>query len=89
MKTHIDEKVNKLLIEDIIVKPRKSGILQRIFRKVGSRYDIKIFEDLPLYVKINVIENCRIMDNSFHSVSQMEMTRRKWLETRGQIPVKA
>jgi predicted nucleotidyltransferase len=94
--------------------PGKSGILQRIFKKVGARYDIKIFEDLPLYVKINVIENYRIIygdvssisyylygfrkkwedmrrriiDNRFHSVSEMEMTRRKWLETRRQIPVK-
>lgn len=102
-------------IDICIIKPRKSEILQRILRKVGARYDIKIFEDLPLYVKINVIENYgiiygdesslsyylygfrkkwedmrrRIMDNKFHSVSEMEMTRRKWLETRRQIPVKA
>jgi len=102
-------------IDICIVKPGKSGILQRILKKFGAKYDIKIFEDLPLYVKINVIENYRIiygdeasisyylygfrknwedmrhriMSNRFRTVSEMEMTRRKWLETRRQISVKA
>lgn len=102
-------------IDICIIKPIKSGILQRVLKKVGATYDIKIFEDLPLYIKIDIIEHYRIihgdepklsyylygfrkkwedmrqriMDNRFHSASEMEMTRRKWLGTRRQIPVKA
>jgi len=38
-------------IDICLIKPRTTGILNRIFQKVGGRYDIKIFEDLPLYVK--------------------------------------
>ncbi len=101
-------------IDICIIKPRKSGILQQILKKVGAKYDIKIFENLPLYVKIDIIENYkiifgdepslsyylygfrknwedmrhRIMINRFHSLSEMEMTKRKWIETRKQIPVK-
>lgn len=102
-------------IDICIIKPRKRGILQRVLRKVGATYDIKIFEDLPLYIKIDIIEHYRIilgdepmlsyylygfrkkwedmrhriMRNRFSTVSEMEKIRRKWLETRGQIPIKA
>lgn len=95
-------------VDICIIKPRTRGILQRIFKKVGDRYDIKIFEDLPLYVKMNIIENYmviygdepsisyylygfrknweymryRVMNNKFRTVSEMDVTRRKWLEAR-------
>lgn len=101
-------------IDICIIKPGTHGILQRIFQKVGDKYDIKIFEDLPLYIKMNIIENYRviygdepsisfylygfrknwedmryrIMSNKFRTVSEMENKRRKWLETRRQIPIK-
>lgn len=101
-------------IDLCIIKPQTQGILKRIFQKVGDKYDIKVFEDLPLYMKIDLIENYRvvygdepsisyylyrfrknwedmryrIMSNRFHTVSEMESKRRKWLETRRQIPVK-
>lgn len=102
-------------IDICIIKPRITGILNRIFQKVGGRYDIKIFEDLPLYVKMDVIENYRviygdepsisyyfyhfrknwkdmkyrIMSNRFKTVTDMTMTRRKWLETRRQVSYKS
>lgn len=95
-------------IDICLIKPRTTGILNRIFQKVGGRYDIKIFEDLPLYVKMGVIENYRVIygnessisyylyhfrknweymkhritSNRFKTVTDMTMTRRKWLETR-------
>ncbi len=101
-------------IDICIIKPGTHGILQRILQKVGDKYDIKIFEDLPLYIKMNIIENYRviygdepsisfylygfrknwedmryrIMSNKFRTVSEMENKRRKWLETRRQIPIK-
>lgn len=101
-------------IDICIIKPRIRGLLNRIFQKIGDKYDFKIFEDLPLYVKIDIIENYRvvygdessisyymyhfrkkwedekyrIISNRFNTVSEMDRTRRKWLETRRQIPVK-
>ena len=95
-------------IDICLVKPADHGILIKIFKKTGGKYDIKIFEDLPLYVKIDIIENYkiiygdeprisyylygfrknwndmrhRIMSNKFRSLSEMELTRRKWHERR-------
>lgn len=102
-------------IDICIVKPRKREVLTRIFAKVGSKYDVKIFEDLPLHVKIGVIENYRVIhgndpeisyylygfrkqwedmrhritSNKFRTLSEMTTTRRKWLDARRKIPVKA
>jgi predicted nucleotidyltransferase len=102
-------------IDICIVKPRKREVLTRIFAKVGSKYDVKIFEDLPLYVKMDIIGNYgviygsepeisyylyhfrkewedmryRIMSNRFRTASEMADARRKWLDTRRQIPIKA
>ena len=101
-------------VDICLIKPRTTGILNRIFQKVGGRYDIKIFEDLPLYVKMDVIENYRVIygnepsisyylyhfrknwedmrhritSNRFKTVTDMTMTRRKWLETRRQVSYK-
>ncbi len=102
-------------IDICLIKPRTTGILNRIFQKVGGRYDIKIFEDLPLYVQIEVIKNYRVIygdepsisyyfyhfrknwedmsyritSNRFKTVTEMTTTRRKWLETRGQVSYKS
>src|SRR5574340_343915 len=97
-----------------IIKPRGRDVLIRIFAKVDGRYDLKIFDDMPLYVKMGVMEGYkviygsepeisyylygirkkwedmrhRIISNRFSTVSEMDMARRKWLETRRQIHVK-
>lgn len=102
-------------VDICIIKPRTDDFLKRIFKKFGNKYDIKIFEDLPLYIQIGIIENYivifgdepsisyylyrfrknwedmnqRIISNRFKTVSEMDMTRRKWLETRRQIPIKS
>ncbi len=102
-------------IDICIVKPRRREVLTRIFAKFGSKYDVKIFEGLPLYIKIDVIGNhkviygsepeisyylyhfrkewedmrYRIMSNRFRTASEMADARRKWLDTRRQIPIKA
>ncbi len=102
-------------IDICIVKPRRREVLTRIFAKFGSKYDVKIFEGLPLYIKIDVIGNhkviygsepeisyylyhfrkkwedmrYRIMSNKFSTASEMAAARRKWLDTRRQIPIKA
>lgn len=47
-----------------IIKPSE-GILDDVLGKLGGKYDIKVFENLPLYVKIEVIRH--------HEVNYMEM----------------
>jgi predicted nucleotidyltransferase len=95
-------------IDICLIKPADQGKLTKIFKKTGGKYDVKIFEDLPLYVKMGIIENYkiiygdeprisyylygfrknwndmryRIMSNKFRSLSDMELTRRKWRERR-------
>ncbi len=102
-------------IDICIIKPKKHEVLTRILAKVGGKYDVKIFEDLPLYVKMDIIENSRviygsepeisyyfycfrkkwedmkyrIMNNRFNSVSEMAAVRRKWLDAKRQISIKA
>jgi predicted nucleotidyltransferase len=102
-------------IDICLIKPEKRDALTRIFAKFGDKYDVKIFEDLPLHVKIGVIENYRaihgnepeisyylygfrkqwedmrhrITSNKFRTLSEMITTRRKWLDARRKIPVKA
>ncbi|MCX9087063.1 MAG: nucleotidyltransferase domain-containing protein [Candidatus Methanoperedens sp.] len=56
-------------IDICLIKPRTTGILKSIFQKVGGRYDIKVFEDLPLYVKMDVIENYRVIYGNEPSIS--------------------
>lgn len=43
-------------IDVCIVKPLES-ILDTIYSKFGGKYDIKVFENLPLYVKMEVIRH--------------------------------
>ncbi|WP_292459539.1 nucleotidyltransferase domain-containing protein [Methanothermococcus sp.] len=33
----------------------------KILKKLGDKYDIKIFEELPLYIKIDIIKNHKVI----------------------------
>lgn len=42
----------------------KLGLLNEIYRELNvysKKYDVRFFEELPLYIQINVIENNRIV----------------------------
>ncbi|ADT83359.1 nucleotidyltransferase domain-containing protein [Thermococcus barophilus] len=47
-------------IDVCLIKPEK-GIYERVLEKLGGKYDVKIFEELPLYIKIDIIKNHRII----------------------------
>ena len=73
-------------IDICLIKPQTAGILNRIFQKVGGRYDIKIFEDLPLYVKMDVIENYRVIYGNEPSISYyLYHFRKNWEDMRYRI----
>ena len=47
-----------------IVKPESKEIIREIFRKINvvrKKYDIHLFEELPLYMKIEVIKNHEVI----------------------------
>ncbi|MBU4220528.1 MAG: nucleotidyltransferase domain-containing protein [Euryarchaeota archaeon] len=54
-------------IDICIVAPSckdKKGLLNEIYRKLdvySKKYDVRFFEELPLYIQINIIENNRII----------------------------
>jgi predicted nucleotidyltransferase len=56
-------------IDICLIKPRNNGILGQAFKKVASKYDLKIFEDLPLYIKMEIIENYIIIYGDEPSIS--------------------
>ncbi|MDK2789590.1 MAG: uncharacterized protein PWP15_97 [Methanothermococcus sp.] len=44
-------------IDVCIVNPKDNNYYFEILRKLGGKYDLKIFEELPLYIQINIIKN--------------------------------
>ncbi len=56
-------------IDICIVKPRSSKVMERIFAKLGNKYDVKVFEYLPVYVKMEVIGNYKVIFGSEPDIS--------------------
>lgn len=56
-------------IDICIVKPQSSKIMERIFAKLGNKYDVKVFDDLPVYVKMEVIDNYKVIFGSEPDIS--------------------
>ncbi|MDI6708091.1 MAG: nucleotidyltransferase domain-containing protein [Candidatus Thermoplasmatota archaeon] len=44
-------------IDVCLVSPKDKNIIFKIFEKLGGKYDVKVFEELPLYIKIDIIKN--------------------------------
>jgi len=43
-------------VDVCLVKPEE-GVFDKVLRKLGGKYDVKVFEELPYYVRIEVIKN--------------------------------
>lgn len=56
-------------IDICIVKPRSRKVMERIFAKLGNKYDVKAFEDLPVYVKMEVISDYKVIFGSEPDIS--------------------
>jgi predicted nucleotidyltransferase len=48
-------------IDIALVRPKNKRVLLRVFERLGGKYDVKIFEDLPLYIKMDIIKNHQII----------------------------
>lgn len=42
-------------------REKMDKILREVLRKIDKDYDIKLFEELPLHIKMNIIENNKII----------------------------
>lgn len=48
-------------IDIALVRPSTRSVLFKVFERVGGKYDIKIFEDLPLHIKMDIINNHQVI----------------------------
>jgi len=48
-------------IDICIVLPVSGDVLTRIERKLGGKYDISVFENLPLYIQIEIIRDSQTL----------------------------
>ena len=44
-------------IDIALINPRTNTVLRKVFARLGQRYDVKIFEDLPLHIKMDIIKH--------------------------------
>ncbi len=44
-------------IDICLVGPKNEGVILKVFGMLGDKYDVKVFEDLPLYIKMDIIKN--------------------------------
>lgn len=44
-------------VDVCLVSPKDRKVLLKVFEKLGGKYDVKIFEELPLHIKMDVIKN--------------------------------
>jgi predicted nucleotidyltransferase len=57
-----------------------------ILGKLGNKYDIKIFEELPLYIKIDIIKNHKVIFGDELELSEYFYKFRKiWRDTEKRI----
>lgn len=48
-------------IDICIVAPGNDYVLRRINKRLGGKYDVKVFEKMPLYIQIEIIHNHQII----------------------------
>ena len=54
-KAYAEEEPTKRSDIDVCMVKPSEGILDDVHGKLGGKYDVKVFENLPLYVKMGVI----------------------------------
>ncbi len=59
--SYADEEPTKRSDIDVCIVKPSEGILDDVLGKLGGKYDIKVFENLPLYVKIEVIKHHEVI----------------------------
>lgn len=80
-----EEPTKRSDIDVCMVKPSE-GILDDVLGKLGGKYDIKVFENLPLYVKIEVIMHHEVIYGDELDISEyFYFFRRLWRDMEHRI----
>jgi len=62
-----------------LVRPKDRDVILEVFQRLGGKYDVKVFEELPLPVKIEVIKNHRtIIGNEVDLSYYFYRFRKEW-----------
>jgi hypothetical protein len=48
-------------IDIALVRPRTKQVLLKVFARLGGKYDVKILEELPLTVKMDIIQHHQVI----------------------------
>ncbi|MEF8874962.1 MAG: nucleotidyltransferase domain-containing protein [Candidatus Thermoplasmatota archaeon] len=56
-----NERTRRSDIDICLVKPKSDDVLLKVFEKVGGKYDVKVFEKLPLTIKIEIIKKHEVL----------------------------
>lgn len=73
------EKTEASDIDICIVKPQNDMVLREINRMLGGKYDIKVFESLPLYMQMEVINrHLTVYGNEIEISEYFYKFRRLW-----------
>jgi len=73
------EDVERSDIDICIVRPVSDRVLTGIARTFGGKYDIKVFENLPLYIQIEIIRDHRTLHGDETQLSEyFYRFRRLW-----------
>jgi len=68
--SYADEEPTKRSDIDVCIVKPSEGILDDVLGKLGGKYDIKVFENLPLYVKIEVIRHHEVIYGDEPDISE-------------------
>ena len=75
------EDVERSDIDICIVRPVSDEVLTGIERTFGGKYDIKVFENLPLYIQIEIIRDHRTLHGDEIQLSEyFYRFRRLWAD---------
>jgi hypothetical protein len=73
-------------IDICLVGPREKEVILEVFERLGDKYDVKVFEDLPLTVKMEIIKNHRtIMGNDVDLSYYFYRFRKEWRDVEPRI----
>lgn len=79
------EQTKRSDIDVCIIKPME-GILDAIYDKRGGKYDIKVFENLPLYIKQDVIRTHEVvLGNELDLSEYFHFFRKLWQDVEHRI----
>lgn len=73
-------------IDICLVSPKNRRILLKVFEKLGDKYDVKIFEKLPLNIKMDIIKNHKtIFGNEIELSYYFYNFRKEWRDVEHRI----